>query len=121
MCALAPTSRITFRTVEALARDLPRVERGTSWGAPALKVDGQMFACVPTHKSAEPGSIAVRLDFPDRDELIANDPRTFYVKEHYVDYPCVLVRLEHIHRDALRDLLRMAWQYVSTKKRRRSR
>ena len=110
---------VTFRAVEALAAGLPRVERGTSWGAPALKVDGRMFACVPTHKSAERDSLAVRLDFAVRDELIANDPRIFYVREHYVDYPCVLVRLKHIHPDALRDLLRMSWQYMSAKRKRR--
>ncbi len=112
---------ITFRTVEALAADLPRVERGTSWGAPALKVDGRMFACVPTHKSAEPDSIAVRLDFPARDELVASDPRVFYLREHYVDYPCVLVRLKYVHRDTLRDLLRMSWQYMSKPRRARRR
>jgi hypothetical protein len=84
-------------------------------------VDGKMFACIPTHKSAEPGSIVVRLDFADRDELVANDPAAFYLKEHYVNYPCVLVRLNHIHRDALKDLLRMAWQYMSAKKRTRTR
>jgi len=110
---------VAFTAVEALAAGLPNVERGTSWGAPALKVNGKMFACRPTHKSAEPNSIAVRLDFPVRDELIADDPKTFYVKEHYVDYPCVLVRLKHIHPDVLRDLLRMAHQYVSTTTRRR--
>jgi hypothetical protein len=107
--------------IEALAADLPDVERGTSWGSPALKVNGAMFACVPTHKTAEPGSIVVRLDLADRDELIANDPATFYLKEHYVDYPCVLVRLKHIHTDALRDLLVMAHRYVSAKARRRPR
>jgi len=80
-----------------------------------------MFACVPTHKSAEPGSLAVRLDFADRDAMIADDPRTFYLKEHYVDYPCVLVRLQHIHRDALRDLLRMSWQYMTSRTPRRAR
>jgi len=111
----------TFADVRQLARDLPRVEEGTSWGAPALKVDGKMFACVPTHKSAEPDSLAVRISFEDRDELLANDPDTFYVKEHYVGYPCVLVRLPRIHRDALHDLLHMAWRFVErTGKRKRA-
>ena len=106
----------TFVDVRQLASDLPRVEEGTSWGAPALKVDGRMFACVPTHKSAEPDSLAVRISFSDRDELLANDPGTFYVKEHYVNYPCVLVRLPRIHRDALHDLLHMAWRFVATRR-----
>jgi len=80
-----------------------------------------MFACVPTHRSAEPGSIAVRLDFPVRDELIEQDPNAFYLQPHYVDYPCVLVRVAHVHQDALRDLLRMAYEYVSAKASRRRR
>jgi len=121
-----PRSRTTrppvdFVTIAALAAGLPNVERGTSRGAPALKVNGKMFACVPTHTSAEPDSLGVRLDFADRDGLIANDPKTFYLKDHYVDYPVVLVRLKHIHPDALRDLLRMAHHFVSTKPRRRAR
>ena len=80
-----------------------------------------MFACVPTHKSAEPNSLAVRVDFADRDELVANAPETFYVKEHYLNYPCVLARLNQIHADALRGLLVIGWQYVSAKKKRRAR
>ena len=83
------------------------------YGSPALKVNGRMFACVPTHRSAEPGSLVIRLDFDQRDELIAADPKTYYLKEHYVDYPCVLVRLARVNHDALRGLLLMAWRFVS--------
>jgi hypothetical protein len=36
-----------------------------------------MFTCVPTHRSAEPDSLAIRLDFDQRDELIAADPATY--------------------------------------------
>jgi hypothetical protein len=112
---MAPTA---FGAIAALVRDLPGVERGTSYGAPALKVNGQMFTCVPTHKSAERNSLALRIDFATRDELIASDPKTFYLKEHYADHAVVLVRLAHIHSDALRDLLRMSWRFMSTRGRR---
>jgi hypothetical protein len=101
-----------FARVRALGRSLADVEEGTAWGTQALKTRGQMFACIPTHKSAEPDSLAVRIDFDQRDELITADPKTYYVKEHYVNYPCVLVRLGRIHDDALRDLLRMAHEFV---------
>ena len=104
---------LTFEAIAQLVRDLPGTERGTAYGAPALTVNGKMFACIPTHRSAEPDSLAVRIDFNDREELIANDPATFYLKEHYVDYPVVLVRLSRIHRDALRDLLQMSWTFMS--------
>jgi hypothetical protein len=112
-----PSKRaVAFDDVVELTRDLPRVERGTAYGSPALKVDGKMFTCIPTHSSAEPHSLAVRIDFADRDDLIADDPATFYLKEHYVDHAVVLVRLNRIHRDALRDLLHMSWRFMSAKK-----
>ena len=33
-----------------------------------------------------------------------------------MNYPSVLVRLSRIHPDALRDLLGMAWRFVTAKK-----
>ena len=109
------TKKITFDTVREIGMKFPGAEYGTAYGAPALKVHGKMFTCVPTHRSAEPDSLAIRLDFDQRDELIAADPATYYLKDHYVNYPCVLVRLSRIHEDALRDLLQMAVRFVSTR------
>lgn len=109
---------LTFDTVLEMGRALPDVEAATSWGAPALKVRGRMFACGATHKSAEPNTLVVRMDFDRRDELIAADPDTYYLKEHYVNYACVLVRLDRVHRDALRDLLLTGWRFMATSNRR---
>jgi hypothetical protein len=85
-------------------------------GSPALKVRGKLLACLAVHKSAEPDSLAVRIDFGRRTELLATAPDVYYLTDHYVNYPVVLVRLSRIHLDALRDLLGMAWQFVITKK-----
>jgi hypothetical protein len=104
---------ITWAAVEKMGLALAGAEKGLAFGSPALKVRGKMFAVIPTHRSAEPRSIAVRIPFVDRDELIAADPGTYYVKEHYLGYPCVLVRLDRIRRDALKDLLLMAWTFVA--------
>lgn len=84
------------------------------YGAPALKVRGKLLACMASHKSAEPGSLVVRIGFEEREALIADDPRIYYVKPHYQDYPAVLVRLALIHREALRDLLRSAWRTLTS-------
>lgn len=105
--------RITIKTVEDIGRSLPGVELTTTWGQPTLKVHGRMFACAPSHKSAEPNSLVVMMDFADRDALLQEEPHTYYLKEHYVTYPCVLVRLSRVHRDALEDLLLGAHRYVS--------
>lgn len=85
------------------------------YGQPALKVRGRMVACIASHKSAEPNSLVVMMDFADRDALLEDDPDTYYVKDHYVPYPCVVVRLSRIRLDALRDLIAGAHRYVSTK------
>src|SRR6476619_7208181 len=103
----------TFAAVEAIGRTLPDVEVTTAWGQPALKVRGKMFVCVASHKSAEPNSLVVMMAFPDRDALVEDDPGTYYLKEHYVNYPCVLVRLSRVHADALRDLIVGAHRFVS--------
>jgi hypothetical protein len=108
-----PRKPIDFDTVRELGLALPDVEEGTTYGSPALKVGGKMFACLAIHRSADPGSLAIRIDFDQRDELIAEDPSTYYVTDHYVTYPCVLVRLTRVHRDALRDLLLMARRFIS--------
>jgi hypothetical protein len=101
-----------FHIVRTIELELPEVEESTMYGAPALKVRGKMLACLASHKSAEPGSLVVRIGFDARDALIADEPRLYYVKPHYQDYAAVLVRLALIDRDALRDLLRSAWRTV---------
>ena len=116
-----PRKTIGFESVRRVGLALPNAEEGTVYGSPALKVGGKMFACIAIHPSAEPNSLAVRMEFDQRDELIAADPKTYYLTDHYVDYPCVLVRLARVHPDALPDLLRMGWQYVSSRNKRRAR
>ena len=103
----------TFATVRKIGLTLPDVEEGTMYGTPALKLRGKLLACMTSHKSAEPNSLAVRLDFAQRDAMIADDPGTYYLKPHYVGYPVVLVRLSRISREALDDLLHAAWRAVS--------
>lgn len=116
-----PRRRITFETVKEVGLALPHVEEGTMYGSPALKLNGKLLACVPIHKSAEPDSLAVRIDFDQRDGLLADAPETYYVAPHYINYPCVLVRLRRIKPDALKELLDASWQFVNKSSRKRSR
>jgi hypothetical protein len=112
---------VSFDTVRKLGLALPDVEESTMYGAPALKVRGSMFACMASHSSAEPGSLVVRIDFDQRDAMIAADPETYYLTDHYVPYASVVVRLSRIEPDALKDLLLTAWRFVSASGKRRSR
>lgn len=107
-----PRQRLTFAAIRRAGLALPGVEEGTAYGTAALKVRGKMIACVPTHRSAEPNSLVVCVGFEDRDALIASDPDTYYLKEHYESYPVVLVRLDRLQPDAVRDLLITASRHV---------
>jgi len=98
-------STIDFDTVRKIGLALPSVEESTAYGSPALKIRGKLLACVPTHRSAEPNSLAVRVGFDDRAELLSAAPDVYYVTDHYLGYTAVLVRLSRVTPDVLRDLL----------------
>jgi len=115
-----PRSTTNFDTVREIGLALPSVEESTAYGSPALKVDGKLLACVPAHRSAEPGSLVVRVGFDDRTELLAGAPDVYYVTDHYLNCSAVLVRLSRVTPDILRDLLGMAHKFVTADTARRS-
>jgi hypothetical protein len=111
-----PKNKTDFDLVRKFTLALPGVEESTIHGAPSLKVRGKLLACPALHQSAEPNSLAVRIDVCEREELIAGEPSIYYVTDHYVKYSMVLVRLNAIEAEALRDLLERAWCVASSKK-----
>ena len=115
-----PRSRIDFDSVRKIGLTLPGVEQSVTYGVPALKVNGKLLACIPINRSAEPDSLAVRVDFDDRADLLAEQPDIYYVTDHYAPYNMVLVRLCRVSPDVLRDLLGMAHKFVTRNVARRS-
>jgi hypothetical protein len=110
---------LTFDAVRRIGEALPGVEEGTAWGTPALRMRGKLLACMASHRSAEPDTLVVMIAFDQREALLAEQPDVYYLKDHYVGHPCVLVRLHRIREDALRDLLLMAHRFVSSRGHRR--
>ena len=113
-----PRSTINFDIVRRIGLALPGVEASTAYGSPALKVRGKLLACVPVNRSAEPGSLMVRVGFEDRSELLAAAPDVYYVTDHYLNYTAVLVRLSRVTPDVLRDLLGMAHKFLTARRQR---
>jgi hypothetical protein len=101
-----------WETVRELGRELPEVEEGTSYGTPALKVKGKRFA-----RLREDGeTLAVWVDFLEREALTQGDPETFFITPHYEDWPLVLVRLERVDPKELRELLIESWRLNAPKR-----
>lgn len=105
--------RVTFETVRRIALTFPNVEEGTSYRMPALKVKGKLFACL----REDVDSLVIKTPFDLRDEMMAADPETYYITDHYRNYECMLVRLSRILPEALPDLLKTAYRAALPAKR----
>jgi hypothetical protein len=92
--------------VRELALALPEAEESTSYGTPAFKVRRKLF--VRLKEDGE--SIVVRIEEADRALRLQADPSAFYITDHYVSHPWMLVRLPAVARDDLADLLGDAWR-----------
>jgi hypothetical protein len=103
---------LTFDYVRRIALALPEVEEGTSYGTPAFKVKGKFLS-----RLKEDGeTLVVKIDFDERDILMAANPETFYITDHYRGYPAVLVRLATVDPDDLRELFEGGWRLVAPKR-----
>ena len=92
---------------------MPGVEESTAYGTPGLKVKGKILARLRTEAE---GALALRCDFLDRQILLQADPDAFFVTDHYLNYPMILVRLKKVRQSALRDLIERAWRMVAPAK-----
>ncbi len=99
---MSARSRSSFRT--------SRTERPTAHAA--LKVKKKFFV-----RLKEDGdSLVIGMPFEQREALMAEDPGTYYITDHYLNYEYVLVRLSKVSEEALRDLLKGAYRAVLPKK-----
>jgi len=101
---------VTFETVRRLALALPEVEEGTSYGTPAFIVAGKAKGKLIARLREDGDSLVVKIDLLKRDILLNAEPETFYITDHYLNHPYVLVRLSKVRLEVLRDLLEQAWR-----------
>jgi len=103
---------VTFAAVQELALALPEAEQGTSYGTPAFKVRGTLFA-----RLREEGDVlVVKVDIDYREALTRSEPDTYFITPHYEKYPYVLVRLTNVEIEDLRELLTNAWRMSAPKR-----
>jgi hypothetical protein len=113
--------------VDRLARALPGVDEGTSYGNRAWKVKDRAFAWErPLRKAdlealgdAAPGGpvLGARVEHVvAKEALLADDPAVYFTTPHFDGYPAVLVRLDAIGLGELEELLAEAWLSRAPKK-----
>jgi len=106
---------VSFADVSKLGRALPGVIESTSYGTPALKVGGKLL--VRLKEDGE--TLVLRMDFVNRDLLLRAEPDLFFLTDHYLNYPSILLRLTRVTKPRLKELLGDSWRLVTKEKPRR--
>ena len=69
---------------------------------------------MPRASQIRRAKLARRADqYDQRTKLLAANHKVYYLTDHYVNHPTVLVRLGVTARRSLKDLLEMAWRFAS--------
>lgn len=110
--ARAPSAAIAraYQRYLKLALQLPLAEESTSYGTPSVKIKGKILSRWRTEAE---GAVAIRCDFLDRELLLQTQPEVFFLTDHYLGYPMVLMRVEKANAATMRDTLERAWQCVA--------
>jgi hypothetical protein len=103
---------VTFETVREIARELPGAVEGMSYGTPAFRVGKTLFA----RQHQDDDSLVIKIDPDERAMRMRADPETFYITEHYRNYPWMLVRFASVTSEDLRELLENAWRQSAPKR-----
>jgi hypothetical protein len=96
--------------IRLLMMPLPGVSESVCYGTPAFYVSKKLLV-----RMKEDGETLV-VYTPDRDEWTSRDNVTFFITDHYKNYPYVLVNLVKVERAALSALLAEAWRSRAGKK-----
>jgi hypothetical protein len=94
-----------------LAGHLPGVEQAPWYGTPGLKVSGKGFARVE-----EAGTLVALCPLELKEALMDAEPELFYETDHYRGWPAMLVHMNVIDDDRLRDRLECAWREKAPKR-----
>jgi len=107
--AARAAGNVSVDTLRSLALALPSVEEGTSYGTPAWRVKGKLM----TRLREDGDTVVMKVGDELRDLLMEADPERYFITDHYVGYPMVLLRLSNISRGDLAKVLEEAWRVVA--------
>jgi hypothetical protein len=93
--------------VRAIALSLPGTTEEQWYHTPAYKVAGKGFLRLRTE--AEGGLVVFVSDLGEKEALLSSDSDAFFTTPHYDGYPVVLVNLDKIDHDELRELITDSW------------
>jgi hypothetical protein len=103
---------VDFDQVRKIALALPDVEEGMAYGTPAFRVRGKFLARL--HDNGE--ALIIRIGEFERRALMEVEPDTYYITDHYVRSPYVLIRFAKADPGDVRRLFEQAWRTQAPKR-----
>ncbi|GAA1195983.1 MmcQ/YjbR family DNA-binding protein [Prauserella alba] len=104
--------------VVTFATGLPEVEESTSYGTPALKVNGRSFARLRTDTD---GGLVLLCGMDEKEALLASGEQAFYTTPHYDGYGAILVDLAAVDEAQLHELIEESWHRKAPERAKRRR
>lgn len=92
---------------------LPEVVESTAYGQPALKRGKKLIFTL--RKDLE--TLAMVCSFEDRAALMKAHPATFFITDHYLNWPAVVVRVLNADPKILRRAVTSAWERAGARTR----
>ncbi len=104
----------TWKDVVDIVKTLPGAEVAKWYGTTALKVGGKGFGRLRTEAE---GGLALFCSHEEKERLLESGEPAYYTTPHYDGYPMILVNLELVSRDALRELVVQSYRIKAATKR----
>jgi hypothetical protein len=96
----------------AFALSLPDTELSTSYGKPAVKVNGRAFLYTGHEQKT---SFGVAIDLDTVEILKETDPGTFWQSPHYEGWPAVLIRFDSADPERVRSVIERSRDWTAAK------
>jgi len=103
---------VTKAQLNKIALSFPEANEKPSYGKPAYFIAKKFF----TRYRAEDNSLVwIVGSIDERDQLLELDPKTYFITDHYKDYPSILARMDRIDAAMLRKMLERRFRTIASK------
>jgi hypothetical protein len=97
----------TEADVRAIAMSLPGTTEEQWYQAPGYKVAGKGFLRLRTE--AQGGLVVFVSDLEEKEALLTSNSAAFFTTPHYDGWPIILINLDEVDHDELRELITDSW------------
>ena len=103
---------VTATTARMMSLALPGVTKGVSYGTASWSLRKKFIARFRDYDMV----MVIKCGDLERDLRLGAKPKAFFLTDHYIGWPTVLIRLAQVRAADLRELIEVSWrQHASGK------